>query len=187
MKLLKTSLVLILSILCFSCSDDDNETPPTVINEEEVITTVELSITDTESGKTEIISWVADKNDSSNPEIKLAANKSYETAVRFLNASNPEDVEDITKEVVEEKDEHFIFFTASETLKGFTVTSNLDKDTIDSNTVGINVETNWTTVDAGTGKLTVFLIHEPTTKEGTTRNAFGGATDVEVTFNVVIE
>ena len=44
----------------------------------------------------------------------------------------------------------------------------------------------WTASSAGTGTARVYLIHEPTTKTSTSRGGFGGETDVEVDFTVVI-
>ena len=44
----------------------------------------------------------------------------------------------------------------------------------------------WTASSAGTGTARVYLIHEPTTKTSTSRGGFGGETDVEVDFTVVV-
>lgn len=191
MKRFNFPLLTFATVLFFSCSsDDDNTTTPIqVVVENEVITTVELAITDSEAGTTETISWKEGVNDNATkrPEIALAANKSYTTAIKFLNESNPNSVDNITDEVKKDKDEHYVFYTPENTLTGFTLASNPASDTIDSNDIGINIETTWTTGDASTGTLTAFLIHEPTTKSGTARSDFGGSTDIEVTFNITVE
>ncbi len=187
MKTATKIIALLFLGMTIACSDDDTAVPE-VINEEEVVTTVELTITDTESNEAQIVSWADGVNTMDNkPKIALAANKSYTTSVRFLNASNPDDIENITEEVIEEKDEHLVFLAPENTLTDFVIASNPDADAIDSNNIGINVATNWTTKAASTGTLTVFLIHQPTSKTGTTRSAFGGETEAEAVFDVTIE
>ena len=50
----------------------------------------------------------------------------------------------------------------------------------DSDGIAININTTWTTGDAESGTVRVYLIHGPSSKSGTTRAQFGGGTDVEV-------
>jgi hypothetical protein len=58
---------------------------------------------------------------------------------------------------------------------------------MDSNSNPLNRITRWTITDAGVADAFAYLIHEPTSKTGTTRNDFGGATDVELEFEVHVE
>ncbi|GAA4276088.1 type 1 periplasmic binding fold superfamily protein [Aquimarina mytili] len=171
------SIIFIVSILA-SCSDDDDN--PIVINEEETITTVKLSVTESGTTTTQEFEWT----ESSQDDITLKANTSYNIKIQFLDESNPNDVEDITEEVIAEKDEHFVFY---ETTVGGLTFDNASDDTVDANNVGINISTDWSAGDAATGVIRAFLIHEPTSKTGDSRADFGGETDIEVDFNVTVQ
>jgi len=181
MKTIAYKLIFIFSIaLMFtSCGDDDNDNPE-VINEEETITTVKLSVTEAGSATPQVYTWT----ESTKDDITLNANTTYNFKIQFLDESNPQDVEDITEEVIAEKDEHFVFF--QNTAAGLSFQSASD-DTIDTNDVAINVSTDWSTTDTGSGIIRAFLIHEPTSKTGTARDDFGGETDIEVDFDVTIQ
>ena len=48
-------------------------------------------------------------------------------------------------------------------------------------------KTTWTTTGETSGDVVGYLIHEPTSKTGSTRNDFGGATDFEIEFEVHVE
>ncbi len=171
-------LILFTISIFISCSSDDDA--PMEVNEEETITTVILSVTESGSTTTELFNWT----ESSQDPITLKANTNYNIKIKFLDASNPDDVDDITQEVITEKDEHFIFYQT--TVSGLTF-DNASDDTIDSNDIGINISTDWSTGDTTAGTLKAFLIHEPTSKTGNTRDDFGGETDIEVDFNVAIQ
>jgi len=179
MKTIAYKLVFILSVISIftSCSDDDDN--PEVINEEETITTVRLTVLESGSTEPQVYTWTESKKD----DITLKANSTYNFKIQFLDESNPQDVEDITAEVITEKDEHFVFYQT--TTSGLTF-KNASDDTIDTNDIGINISTDWSTTDAATGILRAFLIHEPTSKAGSSRNDFGGETDIEVDFNITI-
>ncbi|WP_025742144.1 hypothetical protein [Aquimarina pacifica] len=167
-------------LLCvsISCSDDDDN--PDAINEEETITTVLLVVTEEGTTNVDTYTWTESDQD----DIVLDADSTYNFKIQFLDQSDPTDVEDITEEVIEEKDEHFVFYET--TTSGLTFASASD-DTIDSDSVAINISTDWETGDATTGIIRAYLIHEPTTKTGSSRDDFGGETDIEVDFNVTIQ
>ena len=46
------------------------------------------------------------------------------------------------------------------------------------------LKTNWTTTSETSGDVMAYLIHEPTSKTGSTRADFGGAIDVQIEFEV---
>ncbi|RZS99525.1 type 1 periplasmic binding fold superfamily protein [Aquimarina brevivitae] len=174
---LKYLTILFLSITVLSCSDDDD---PAVINEEETITTVKLTVTESGSTTSTEYTWTEDSQDP----ITLQANTTYNFTIEFLDESNPDDVEDITAEVIAEADEHYVFY--ENTVTGLVFQSAAD-DTQDSNDISINVSTDWTTGSAGTGIIRAYLIHEPTTKTGDSRADFGGETDIEVEFTTTVQ
>jgi len=184
MKNLKLSTLIASLILLFSCSFDDE---PILINEEELITTVTVTLT---NGADEVTLTSKDF-DGDGPEApivnisgNLIANSTYTGTVAFLNElENP--VENITEEVLEEGAEHQVFYQLTNSLGSFTYTDS------DANGAPIGVSFTLTTNDAGNGILSVVLKHEPN-KAGTgvasgyITNA-GGETDVEVQFSVVVE
>ena len=117
MKTIKTmkkcSMYALLAIAMVSCSDDDT---PEVINEEEVISTVILTLTP-ESGEDVIL--MTQDLDGDGPDAPVitisgsfAENTQYEGAVRFLNETETP-AEEITDEVLEEADEHQVFYTTT--------------------------------------------------------------------------
>jgi hypothetical protein len=186
MKSLK--LVSIFSFLAvfFSCSDDDDVE---IINEEEVITT--LRVTFIKENTNEISTFLYQDlagDGSVDPMISadnLEANTTYIGSVEFLNELE-DPAENITLEVVEEGEEHQVFFINSTSLN--TNFSYLDTD---ANNNPIGVEFSLTTGDASTGNLSVLLIHDGDkfadgVAQGDISNT-GGETDIEANFNVVIE
>lgn len=58
---------------------------------------------------------------------------------------------------------------------------------LDADDIGINISTDWSVGDTITGILKVFLIHEPISQTGNSRDDFGGGTDIEVDFKVIIQ
>ena len=92
--------------------------------------------------------------------------------------------EDITEEVIEEADEHQVFFTASSGLPlEFTY---VDVDS-NGNPLGTQFIVAPTSEGAtGSGTITITLVHEPE-KPNDGLSTAGGETDIEVTFDVVVE
>jgi len=183
MPKLLSLILLFFVVACSSDDDGDGEDNPDVINEQETITTVRLTVT--EEGSTEDPDEYTWLDGDESVAITLSADSSYNFKLEFLDESDPAEVEDITEEVIELADEHYVFFETAD-LMGTSFTSASD-DTIDSDDIGINLSTDWTTTDASTGLIRAYLIHEPTTKSGSVRDDFGGDTDVQVDFDVTIE
>ena len=185
MKTIKLFSFFALCALIFtSCSDDDDATPDP-INEEEVITTMIVTLVD-DNGTTKTMKVTdADGDGPLDPVFDvdaLDANKTYTGSIEFLNELEGED---ITAEVAEEDDEHQVFYVPSSSLN-ISVAYN-DQDA-DGNPVGLDFTL--TTTDASDGTLTVSLVHEPNkdaagVSDGDPTNA-GGETDVEAVFEVDI-
>ena len=181
----KISIAIITLLFISSCSDDDT---PIVVVEEEVITTMTATLTPV-GGGTPVIMQTRDL-DGDGPDapvitnpVNLAANTVYNGSIELLNELESP-AEDITKEVEELDDEHQFFFQASNSIATFAYT---DMDG-DGNPVGLSFTL--TTGDAGTGKVTVTLIHEPNksasgVSDGDSTNA-GGEEDISETFNVIV-
>lgn len=167
----KISLVSLLLLFSYCSKDDD----PVEVNEVETFTRVVLKVgSDTYTYNV----------GSPAPEIKLTLDTSYETSIEFYDASDPNDVENMTLEVIEEADEHFIFYEVSGV--GLEITSG-STDIIGAESKGINLNTDWSTRNSGSGTLRVTLIHQPTSVSGTTRASLGGETDIEVDWPIVVE
>ena len=183
MKTMKNiSFYALLSIAMIGCSDDD--TAPEVINDEELITTVILTLTQ-ESGDQVVLTTVdLDGDGPDEPETTVvgnfAENTQYTGAVQFLNETE-DPAEDITEEVIEEADEHQVFYTVSEGLN--ITTTYVDFDSND-NPLGVNITLE--TGEASSGSLTVTLRHEPVKPNDGLESA-GGETDIATSFDVTIE
>lgn len=185
-KLLSLSLVALLTLS--ACSDDDSA--PQLINEEEVITTLNVYLT-AEGGTEELVFSYRDLDgDGIDPEVTastLNANTSYSGRVEFLNELESP-AEDITEEVIEEGVQHQVFYVSSNALN---VTTQYQDQDANGNPIG--VEFSLQTGAASSGNLTYFLIHEGDksaegASEGTYNdNLVGGETDIQVTFEVSIE
>ncbi|MAT53055.1 MAG: type 1 periplasmic binding fold superfamily protein [Saprospirales bacterium] len=160
----------------FSACDDDNDVVP---NEQELITTVRLTFT---SGNESLVFNAIDADGpGGNPlvvdEVNLAANTTYQLSVAFLDEQDPANAEDITEEVREESTEHLVCYEAT----GVPSPTGLD---LDANGKTLGLKATYTTADAASGSLKVILKHEP--DKDAANPCATGETDVEVTFNVVV-
>jgi hypothetical protein len=171
----------------FSCDDDDDVQ---IINEEEVITTLTVTLVEEGTGDEKILQYRdLDGDDGPNPPVitveNLLANTTYSGSIQFLNEQETP-IEDITEEVIEEADEHQVFFVNASSLNTTFAYSDADAD---NNPIG--VEFSLVTGDASNGNLSIILIHDGDkfadgAAEGILTNV-GGETDIEANFNLVIE
>ena len=189
MKNLKSvSILFFASLLFIACSSDDENPEP--VNEEEVITTVRFTITSV-AGDTVVFQSQDLDGDGPDAPVNtvtgtIVASTQYTGSVQFLNEFESP-AEDITLEVLEEDDEHQVFYEFSAT-SGSTVTYT-DMDT-NGNPVGVSVDFS-SGVAAANNTSIITLIHEPNksaegVSDGDITNA-GGETDVEVVFNFNVE
>lgn len=174
----------VIGILLFSCSDDDNETPE-VVNEEEVITTMNVSLTPQGGGTTITLqSQDLDGDGPDAPVITVSGNltgfTTYEGSIELLNET-VDPTEDITEEVEEEAEEHQFFYATTGSLGNVTYTD------ADANANPIGITFLMSTQQPGAGTIAITLRHEPIKpNDGTLGNA-GGETDIAQTFNVTVE
>jgi hypothetical protein len=191
MKNSKILAIALVSIFTFSsCSDDDKPTPTV---ENEVITTVTAVYTPVEGG-TQITLKSRDLDgNGSNPPIvtfsgKFAQGKTYNGVVTFLNEMvNP--AEDITEEIKELALEHQVFYQKTGGINNIIYADTPSNKDLNGNPVGL--ESVFTTTGVATGTITIILKHEPNKSapnvaNGDIKNA-EGTTDVEVTFDIVVE
>ena len=181
------SIYTLIFTVCLSfaaCSSDDDSTPE-IVNEEEVITTVSLTLTPPAPGTVVILrSFDADGDGPTAPVVtvsgNLEANTTYTAAILFLNETETPS-ENITEEVQEEAEEHQVFYTIGSSLEA-TITY-VDFD-VNAHPLGTSITL--TTANTSQDILTVTLRHEPKKPNDGTLIDAGGETDVQVSFPVVI-
>lgn len=205
-KQIKLQALFIASILLIvSCTKDD----PEEIHEHEINKVVLQFTNTTDSIDTFEVEWELDHEDEEHTDdddehaheghIELSPDSMYSVEAKFYDTGehdeasddhdhdgdHAEEGEDITPEIIEEKDVHHVFFEMVG-LSNVTIVSATD-DTKDSNDFGLNLKTTWTTKAEESGDVKLYLIHEPQTKEGLVRNDFGGEDDVIAEFEVHVE
>lgn len=176
-----TLIVLFISAFAVSCSDDDEN--PEAVDEEEVITTMKITLSASGSS-INLESQDLDGDGPNAPTISvsgnLVANTSYSGVIELLNETETP-AENITEEVEEEDEDHQFFFTTGGAISEV-VYSDQDGN---GNPVGINFSL--TTGDAGTGTLQVTLRHEPKKPNNGTLADAGGETDIAQNFSITVE
>src|SRR5699024_11119738 len=155
-------LILTLSGLVFNACLSDDDIPKQV-NETEVITDVVLDFkSDDQDTSYVYVDRKYRAKDYEAPIIRLDKDKTYDVAVHFYDRSNPDDIEDVTEEVIEEKDAHFVEYEFYNSTIDLTRTDNAE--TTDDNDVPIGIFTTWKTEDASEGSVRVHLVHQPEEK-----------------------
>ena len=156
MKIFKYALLAI-PFLYFSC-DDDDDTPEPII-EEEVITTMTVTLVNHQNGNDVVTMQTQDLDgDGPNEPVvtvsgPLSAGTSYSGSIQWLNEME-DPAEDITEEILEEDDEHQVFFSASGVVMEFVY---MDFDG-DGNPLGTQFVL--APISQGDGSLTITLVHE---------------------------
>jgi hypothetical protein len=181
------AIALLASLSLASCDDE-----ATVVNEEELITTITAIYTPVGGGTTVTLKSTDLDGDGPNAAVisivgAFAQNKTYNGAVTFKNeAANP--AEDITPEIITEGVDHQLFYQKTGTLNAFTygtAANNFDK-----NGKPVGLQSVFVTTGAASGNLKITLRHEPNKSganvaAGDITNA-AGATDAEVTFAISV-
>lgn len=181
----KISVLLFISVSIFACKDDDDTSvkPDNNINpnEEELITTVELIFSDTMNIPLDTFYFRdIDGVGGQDPVIDsifLMTNTNYQLQVRFLDESDPNNIEDITEEVRAEDDEHLVCFDSDAAALNIQIT---DSD----GTYPLGLSSVWETASAVQSSVTIALKHQPDIKNG---NCDIGETDVEVSFPLIVQ
>ena len=175
-------------------------------HDHEVITTVTLTFTSQTDDSELEFTW-SDADNSASPSIDdiiLQNADNYSLSVAFLNELE-DPAEDITPEVSDEADEHQLFFTGS-AVEGPATGTNADaiiahtyEDT-DENGHPLGLNNSISTLDVGSGEITVTLRHlpleagKPVKTEGIAEDvaqggfgAIAGESDAQVSFNIDVE
>ena len=160
-----------------------------VVQEEELITTVQLHVTDS-NGVTSEFTYKVQNGFGSTTQgvlqidsVMLHPNSVYTYEVMLFDESVT--MINITGEVTSEKDKHLFLFESNPVSgAGAIMQSDGSKD---NNSLPFNQTGKFQTGDAGQGTFTVSLMHEPTDKNATTPSGSGGETDAQAVFQVVLE
>lgn len=186
MKILKNLSALFFALVILnSCSSDDDAVPEPVL-EEELITTMTVTLVPDGDGNTiTLMSQDLDGDGPNEPEVSvsgpLAASTTYTGSVVFLNETE-DPAEDITVEIKELDEEHQLFFVLGEGLDAATTYEDFDEN---DNPLGTSFS--MTTGAASSGTLTITLRHEPKKPNDGTLADAGGATDIAVTYSLAVE
>ncbi|WP_299990207.1 hypothetical protein [uncultured Pontibacter sp.] len=179
------TLALFGSLLAFTSCDDHDHEPHD--HEEELITTVMLTMTPQDGGQAVTATYRDLDGDGGQdpvytPEnVVLQAGKVYNTTIKLMDESHHE--EDLTAEIREKGSEHQFFFEPSPaTLLTVTTTDR------DSNGRPIGLEnTIQTSSNPQAGKLRVVLKHQPGGLKTDNSNISTGGTDADVQFNITLQ
>lgn len=171
------SAALMLMIAC----NKKNDTPPNP-NEEELITTVQLTFTDSAGVQPAVTAAYRDLDGDggNNPvqwdSIRLKANTTYNTSILLLDESkSPADT--ISQEVLAEAAEHLFCFTV-------TGANTTVKRTDSDGTYEIGLQSKWTTGAISAGNVRVVLKHQPDVKNG---SCDPGETDIDLNFVLQVQ
>ncbi len=174
--------VLISASLFIGCSDDDD--PPAPVNEEEVITTMNITLATTGATAITLQSQDLDGDGPNAPTISvsgdLTANTTYTGTIELLNETESP-AENITTEVKAEADEHQFLFVSTGAISQ---TGYADQD---GNGNPIGIDFTLVTADAGSATLQVVLRHEPKKPNDGTLADAGGETDITQTFSLTVQ
>jgi hypothetical protein len=175
-------------MLLAACDKKKIEDPKPV--EQELITTIQLNITGS-GGFDKTFSYRVENGFGSTTQgnisidsLVLAPNQTYSVAVKVLN-EKASPAEDITEEVIEEKDAHLFLFQSTPVTGNGSIS--ITDGSKDSKSLPFNQSAVFHTGDAGSGKLVVTLKHEPADKTAQQPEGAGGETDAEATFPVTIK
>lgn len=177
------SFILLTGLLFTACSDDD--TPPAPVDEEEVITTLMVTLTSNTGQTITLNSQDLDGDGPNDPTISVSAPLSvattYSGVIELFNETvSP--AEPVHEEVAEESAEHQFFYTQGGNIN---VTTNYEDFDGNGNPLGLSFSLS--TTSAGQGTMTFTLRHEPLKPNDGTLSGAGGETDLSVTFPITIE
>ncbi len=177
------SFILLTGLLFTACSDDD--TPPAQVDEEEVITTLNVTLTSNTGQTITLNSQDLDGDGPNDPTISVSAPLSvattYSGVIELFNETvSP--AEPVHEEVAEESAEHQFFYTQGGNIN---VTTNYGDFDGNGNPLGLSFSLS--TTSAGQGTMTFTLRHEPLKPNDGTLSGAGGETDLSVTFPITIE
>lgn len=195
-KIALSGLLLFSLASCESDDDGGGTVTPPVGNDEEVITDLILTFEDAEGALPSQSFTFSDPDgpggEAPTIDVISIAPGAYIVSITVLDASDPNDIEDLTEEIAEEEaDEHQFFF---ELLNNAGDVITIDYADADENGNPIGQLTLWGVSDVTSGDelVRITLIHEPNkdapgASDGILSSEVGGETDIEVEFEVSVQ
>jgi len=195
-KFFRFSIFALAALTFVACEDDDDDDdPPQDTNEEELITDLNISFINQTTDDTVTFSFSDPDGPGGNAptidDIELEDGFDYDAFITVADASDPDDVEDITEEIEEEDDEHQFFFIRENGAED-AVDISYDPNDVDDDGNPIGLLSFWETIQPTTGseQVRIVLRHEPDkdaagVADGDITNA-AGETDIDVTFNFIV-
>lgn len=178
-KLVSVLAVLFLIFNVISCQRDEDVTKDDLPQEE--LTKITLNVKDLETKEEIPYNYIIG---SGAPVIKLKDGKSYEVTTTFWNGT-----EDVTQEIRDAKDEHFLIFDFPKS----TINLTREDTSVSTGKLGkVGLITKWDVVkvvNQSSPLLKLTLMHEPASaseaQQGTAWGSVtGGETDAEATFGL---
>ncbi len=180
-KFVSLLTLIFLGVAVFSCQRDDDAGEDDLPQEE--LTNIILNVKDLSTDET--ISYNYSIGAGNEPVIKLTDGKSYEVETVYMNGD-----EDVTEEIREAKDEHFMIFDFPKSIINLTREDDESSTREDGKKVGL--VTKWEVikvVNSSSPLVKLTLIHEPASvnesQNGTAwGRVIGGETDAEAIFGL---
>ena len=214
MKNLLKNVAILLSMFALTflvaCGDDvghdDHDHHGHSHDPNEVMTTIKLNFTPEGGGESFTATWADPENDGTPmiDDITLTNGETYTVSIEILNELEMP-AEDVTPEILQEKDEHQFFFYGT-AVQGPSNTENTSAVVeqsyadMDTQNFPVGLSNTFTATATGTGVLTVTLRHMPPingnpVKTGTLADVVNtgsvsdlpGSSDITVDFNVIVE
>lgn len=179
--IIRFALIAIISLSVFSCRN--NEDVPEDIHEHEEANKITLTLTENGSANTQTV--IYQTGSGAGKALMLENGKTYTAEVKFYHAHGTAQ-EDLTPEIITEKDEHFLEYAFAgvniEITRGTT-----DITRTDGKKLGLKSQ--WKVTSApSNAKANIKLIHGASSVDDTASNGggkhTGGETDIDVTFDV---
>lgn len=180
--ILKTIVILTSIVLFMQCKKE-----PKRVNENELITRVDLLFTDSTDNSTQTFLYCVNDAIFQNRKdtIQLFANTTYGLQLKLYNSQSETNIDTVTFEIENEAEEHQLFVISSRIADFFYLDA-------DQNNYPIGLISTFTTGNSSSSidNFRVLLIHEPNkaatgVKDGNSANA-GGSTDVDATLKIKI-
>lgn len=170
-------------LLAISLSSCRNNNVPEDIHEHGDVNKVVFTITEKSSGATQTINYQI--GSGADKQLTLENGKTYTTDIKFYGLHNGE-AEDMTSEIIQEKDEHFMEYQFAGVNVG--ITRNAD-DVVRTDSKKLGLKTTWTVTSAPANALAKLkLIHGASKVDDKTNNGGGshegGEEDVVVSLTV---
>jgi hypothetical protein len=172
------ALAVMLLIITLGLSNCKKKTNPPNPNEEELITTLQITFQDSAGVHPDVIARYRDIDGDGGAapsiwdSIRLKSNTTYFASILLLDESaSPADT--ISNEVLDEANDHLFCFTVS------SINCNITRTDTDGNGLEIGLQSKWETGASGTGNVQIQLRHQPDSKTGSCNV---GSSDIDLLF-----